>query len=425
MSFPGRPERMAAMTNHLWSCQAQMPSVLGRQIEIVAGDGAYVTTADGRRLLDATAALWFANVGHGRVELADAARAQMARLETYHVFGRFVTDVALALADRVAGLVPIQDPRIVLTSGGSDSIDAACKLARRYWQAVGRDDKTVILSRRDAYHGLHGFGTSIAGIAPNREGYGSDSLVPETARIDPLDIDLVAKEIDVTGPERIAAVVAEPVMGTGGVYPPPPGYLEGLQRLCREHDILLVADEVITGFGRTGTMFASQRYGITPDLLTMAKGITSGYAPLGGVVVAPRVWQPFYDGPEAPVFRHGLTYSGHATACAVAMANLDILQREGLVARAGELELTLDGALDAARGHELVAGVRIGGFLGAIEVTGAVDAERALDLALDAGVILRVLQGRALQISPPFVVTDDEVARIVEVALHAIEGARR
>jgi adenosylmethionine-8-amino-7-oxononanoate aminotransferase len=180
---------------------------------------------------------------------------------------------------------------------------------------------------------LHGFGTSIAGLHFNRDGYGSDSLIPETRRIPRDDLAATEEVIREIGADQIAAIVFEPVIGTGGVFPPTEGYLAGLQELARRHDILLVADEVITGFGRTGEWFASQRWGIEPDMITMAKGLTSGYLPLGAVAIAPRIAEPFFVGADAPDFRHGLTYSGHATACAVAAVNLDIIEEEGLVSR--------------------------------------------------------------------------------------------
>jgi adenosylmethionine-8-amino-7-oxononanoate aminotransferase len=242
----------------------------------------------------------------------------MVKLETYHIFGRFVNDQALGLAERLAGLAPIDDPKVILNSGGSDAIDVACKLARRHWQREGRTSKRTILSREHAYHELHAYGTSIAGLDFNREGYGTPSLVPETARVPVHDIDALAATIASIGAENIAALVTEPIQGTGGVNPPTPGYLEAVQQLCHKHDILLIVDEVITGFGRTGHMFATDRFGLEPDLITFAKGVTSGYAPLGGVLVAPKIWQPFYvDDAATPILRHGATYAGHATACAV------------------------------------------------------------------------------------------------------------
>ena len=203
----------------------------------------------------------------------------------------------------------------------------------------------------------------------NRDGYGTSSLVPETARISTNDIAEVRRSVAELGPENVAAIIAEPVIGTGGVIGPAEGYLQGLEELCRRHDILFIADEVITGFGRTGHLFASQRWDIQPDMITMAKGITSGYAPLGGVLVAPRVSDRFFQGPDAPIFRHGLTYSGHATACAVALANLDVLDEEGLVEQSSWLETVLAKAVEPLRDHALVQEVRAGaGFMAGIQL---------------------------------------------------------
>jgi adenosylmethionine-8-amino-7-oxononanoate aminotransferase len=409
--------------NALWSGQAHMPSVIGNQLEIVRGEGAYVYTSTGQKLLDGTAGLWHTNIGHGRAELAQAAHNQMMTLSTYHTFGRFLNDRAVELAERVTALAPFSDAKVIFGSGGSDGIDAACKLARRHFQVQGKTEKTFILSRTHSYHGLHGYGTSIAGLQPNRDGYGTDSLIPETARIATNDLAQVEATINEIGSHRIAAIVAEPVIGTGGVIPPAPGYLKGLRALTRAYDILLIADEVITGFGRTGHMFASARYGIEPDLLVMAKGITSGYAPLGGVLVSPAIWAAFYEGPDAPTFRHGLTYAGHATAAAVALANIDILESEGLVPRVGELENVLATALDALRTTDAVVDVRVAGLLGAVELAEGVDVDRIVQIVLDNGVISRNLRGHSVQISPPFIVTDAELAGMVETITAAIAEA--
>jgi adenosylmethionine-8-amino-7-oxononanoate aminotransferase len=403
-----------------WNPQAHMPTARARRMVVTRGDGAWLETSAGERLIDATSSLWHANIGHGRERLARAAYEQMTTLETYHTFGRTVNEPALRLADWLAAHGPIEGAKVMLTSGGSDSIDLACKLVRRHWQLEGRPDKRMILSRHNAYHGLHAFGTSIAGLPYNREGYGSESLVPETARVSTNDLAEVRRTVEEIGPERIAAIIAEPVIGTGGVIGPADGYLEGLQALCRELDILLVADEVITGFGRTGRMFASQRWGIQPDLVTMAKGITSGYVPLGGVLVAPRVADRFFTGPDAPIFRHGLTYAGHATACAVALANLDVLAEESLVEEAARLEVLLEGLVKPLRDHELVVDVRAGaGFMAGVQLRADVAADPIIDACADAGVLIRTIHDNTLQICPPFVCTDDEVAQIVG----AIDGA--
>ncbi|GAA1424393.1 aspartate aminotransferase family protein [Agrococcus citreus] len=406
----------------LWSAQAHMPSVLGRQLVIERGEGSYLTTADGQRLFDGTAGLWHANIGHSHPELARAAHEQMLRLETYHVFGRYANDQALELGERLAALAPMERAKVILNSGGSDAIDVACKLARRHWQREGRGSKQIILSREHAYHGLHAYGTSIAGLDFNREGYGTESLVPETARVSADDIAQVEQTIARLGADSIAAIVAEPIQGTGGVNPPADGYLEGLQRLAREHDILLILDEVITGFGRTGEMFAAQRYGIEPDMVTFAKGVTSGYAPLGGVLVAHRLWEPFYvDSPDTPVFRHGATYAGHATAAAVALANLDVLERDGLVPRVRELEQVLRAQLDGLQQRqEAVVDVRVAGFLGGVSLDERLVNERVADRAVELGFITRPLRGNTLQLSPPFIVSDQEVVNYVAAIEQAI-----
>ena len=412
----------------LWSAQAHMPSVLGRQLVVERGEGSYVITTDGRRLFDGTAGLWHANVGHAHPELALAAYEQLSRLETYHIFARFTNDQALELGERLAALAPIDRAKVILNSGGSDAIDVACKLARRHWQLEGRGTKKVVLSRQHAYHGLHAYGTSIAGLDFNREGYGTESLVPETARVSFDDIAQVEAVVERLGADTIAAIVTEPVQGTGGVNPPVEGYLEGLQRLCREHDILLVLDEVITGFGRTGEMFAAQRFGVDPDMITFAKGVTSGYAPLGGVLVAPRLWEPFYvESPSTPVFRHGATYAGHATAAAVALANLDLLERDRLVPRVRELEDVLRAALvGLQQRQEGVVDVRVGGFLGGVTLHEGIPAERVADRLIELGFISRPLRGNTLQLSPPYIVTNQEVGDYVAAIEHAVaEEAHR
>ena len=407
----------------LWNPQAHMPTARAKRLVITRGAGAWLETSTGERLLDATASLWHANIGHGRERLARVAFEQMQKLETYHTFGRFANEPALRLADRLAEIGPIPEAKVMLTSGGSDSVDLACKLARRHWQLEGHPAKKVVLSRIGGYHGLHAYGTSVAGLQYNRDGYGTESLIPETARISTNDIDDVRRTIAELGPENIAAIIAEPVIGTGGVIGPVDGYLEGLGELCRAHDILFIADEVITGFGRTGQLFASQRWDLQPDMLTMAKGITSGYAPLGGVLVAPRVAGRFFAGPDAPIFRHGLTYSGHATACAVALANLEVLDEEDLVERSSWLERVLAKAVEPLRDHELVEEVRAGaGFMAGIHLHDGVDGDAIAEACTDAGVLIRVIHDNTLQICPPFVTTEDEVGLIAHTIAEALDA---
>ena len=242
-----------------------------------------------------------------------------------------------------------------LTSGGSDAVDTAAKLARRYWHAVGRPEKLVLIGRRHAYHGMHAWGTSLGGIPANLEGMGT--LVPDVVHVEPDSVEELAAAIDRVGSERVAAFIGEPVVGAGGVIPPPDGYWEGVAELCSKHDLLLVADEVITGFGRLGRWFGCERFGFTPDLLVFAKGVTSGYMPLGGVIVGPRVQEPFWSG-DGISFRHGYTYSGHAAACAAALSNLDILERERLVERVNALEHVFAAKVHSLAEHPLVGDAR-------------------------------------------------------------------
>jgi adenosylmethionine-8-amino-7-oxononanoate aminotransferase len=400
-----------------------MPSISGDRLTIVRGDGPRIQAQDGRWLLDATAGLWHANIGHGRERLAQAAADQMRRLETYHTFGRIANDQALALADRLAGLSPIDNPKVFWGSGGSDAIDTAGKLARRYWQLQGQTNKKILISRDGGYHGLHGFGTSLAGIPLNREGYGAESLIPETARVPTNDADALEATIRHLGPDRVAAVFAEPVVGTGGVIFPADNYLQRVESICREYDVLLVIDEVITGFGRTGRMFGTETFGLSPDMITMAKGITSGYAPLGGLLVAPRVWSPFFDSEDAPIFRHGMTYSGHATACAVAQANLDVLEEEKLPDRVAELIPELVRAVAPLAEHPLVEEVRTGdALLAGVQLRPDVPGEPLLRACIEAGVLFRILIGNTVQISPPFVVDPEDLQQIASVLRDALDA---
>lgn len=404
----------------LWHPHTRMPLDPADRIVITRGEGVYLWTVDGHRLLDATSGLWYANIGHGRREIADAVSQQLARLETYHLFGRFANDRAIKLADRLVDLGPIPDAKVFWTSGGSDAVELACKLVRRFWQVVGEPQRRTIVTRESSFHGLHAYGTSISGLDFNREGYGSDSLVPDTLRVPHDDLAAAIACIDEHGAQRIAAVVIEPVMGTGGIIALTPGYLAGLAQACRERGILLIVDEVMNGFGRTGSMFASPRFGLDPDIVLFAKGITSGYAPLGGVLIGRRVWQPFY-GEQAPILRHGLTYSGHAAACAAADANLDILEKEDLVNQVKDLMPLLAEGLDSLADHPRVAGVRQApAFLGGVVVDPGLDAEQVARKCIELGVATRVLPGGVLQVSPPFIATPGELEQIVATIAQAL-----
>jgi len=414
----------------LWNPFANMATLAGHAVTIVGGEGSHVADDEGRRYLDALASLWYCNVGHGRAELAEAAAVQMRQLAAYQTFEYYSNPPAAELAGRVAELAPMDGAKVFLTpGGGSDAVDTAAKLARSYWRACGQPARQVCLARSHAYHGMNAYGTSLGGIPANTEPFAP--LVGQVEHVAWDDAEALDKAIDQAGAERVAAFFCEPVIGAGGVYPPPPGYLARAREICRARDVLFIADEVITGFGRTGRWLASERFELVPDLITTAKGLSSGYAPIGAVIVAERVAEPFWRPGSAEVFRHGYTYSGHPTACAVACANLDILEREQLIPRVAALEPVLAAALAPLADHRLVAEVRAGtGLLAAVEID---EEARAADPGLgprlvaairERGVITRLLRGAALQISPPFVITEAEIARIAEVFAAAFDAIR-
>lgn len=399
------------------------------ELVIDRGEGAYVFDEQGRRYLDASAGLWYCNVGHGRAALADAAAAQMRRLASYSAFGDLATRPALDLAQRLAGLAPLEDARVFLTSGGSDSVDTAVKLVRRYWAERDRHERNVIVTREHAYHGMHLAGTSLAGIEANRAGHGH--LDPAVVQV-PWD-DADALESLLSSRSDVAAFFCEPIIGAGGVYAPPGDYLARVREICRSHDVLFVADEVISGYGRAGAMFASERWSLDPDVMLTAKGITSGYIPLGAVLVSGHVAEPFWTPGAAPVmWRHGYTYSAHATACAVALANLAILEEEGLVARVDRMQHQLAAALLPLAAYDVVSEVRAGvGLLAAVDYTAEAKAAgipaRVLAGLREHGVLTRNLASGALQVSPSFVVDQSDIdllGRAIADALVAA-GAQR
>jgi putrescine aminotransferase len=402
-----------------WHGFADMHSVADAEVVIRSAEGVWLEDTAGNRYLDATAALWYCNVGYGRREIADAVAEQLVRLPAYSSFGAYTSEPTVALAERLAALAPIPNAVVFLGSGGSDAVDTAAKLARRYWDVLGHPEKRIIVSREFGYHGMHGWGTSLVGIAPMKAGYGGN-FIDEVVNVGSMDVETLGALFTERSGE-IAAFIGEPVIGAGGVYPPEDHYWPEVSRLCHEHDILLIADEVITGFGRTGHLWATTRYGIEPDMITFAKGVSSGYVPLGGVLVGERVRAPFWDD-DVPgaVFRHGYTYSGHAGAAAAGMANLDIIEREGLVARVASLEPVLDRAVRRLASAPGIGEIRTVGLTAAVAFRGDLLAadpglpERTVSAALRHGVATRVLRGHALQISPPFVITETEIDTMVD-----------
>ncbi len=395
-----------------WHPFAPMQIVGSAPFVVDHGEGIYVFDESGHRYLDATASLWYSNLGYGRREIADAVGAQQGKLHAYHAFGDFVTRPALALADRLAGVAPVPDSKVFFGSGGSDAVDTAAKLARRYAHEMGQSRRSILIAREFAYHGMHTYGTALGGLEPNRLGYGE--LVSDIVFVPYDDAEAVAKVIDHHGPERIAGMFVEAVIGAGGVRPVPVDYLRRVRQIIEEAGALYIADEVITGFGRCGDWFAASRFDLRPDIITFAKGVTAGYQPLGGIIASPKVAAPFFATPGL-VWRHGYTYSGHSTACVAGLVVMDLYEREGLFARALELETELLDAIRPLTDLSVVASVR--GGVGAMAAIQLDDSDptlggRAVVACRSAGIMTRIMVGGGLQISPPLTITSSQVAEM-------------
>lgn len=405
---------MSAATS-FWHPFADMATVRDHEFVVTRGEGVHVFDQDGRRYIDAAAGLWYCHVGHGRTEIADAVAAQMRQLECYSTFGDLANQPASDLCDRLAAMTDIPDARVFLTLGGGDGIEAAAKLARMYWSLRGKPGKTHLISRTFGYHGTHGFGTSLAGMETIRQGFGP--LTGDVSQVPYDSLDALEHELARLGPENVAAFFCEPVIGAGGVRAAPEGYMEGLSELCHRHEVLLVIDGVICAFGRLGTWFGYERWGVAPDLVVLAKGLTSGYLPLGAVLVSGEVAEPFWSTPGRVMVRHGATYAGHPTCCAAALANLDVLEGEQLVPRGRELEGELLQALAPLAGHPACGEVR-----GGVGLAAAVDLNPELardphaahdfyDAIRDAGVIVRG-QATGVAIGPPLTIAPAQLTEI-------------
>ncbi|MTD52690.1 aminotransferase family protein [Amycolatopsis pithecellobii] len=403
------------METALWHPFSDMAVVRDSEFVLERGEDVWVYDTDGNRYLDAAASLWYVNVGHGRTEIADAAAEQMRKLAGYSIFADFTNEPARALAARLAELAPLPDAKVFFTGGGGEAVDSAVKIARRYHAAQGEPSRVHVISRENSYHGTNGIGTGVAGIEANRTGFGE--ILPSSSRVPFDSVDALRAEILRVGPENVAAFLFEPVIGAGGLLPPPEGYVRGVIDVCHEYGVLAIADAVICGFGRLGTWFAVERWDAEPDLITFAKGVTSGYLPLGGVVAHGRVAEPFWSRP-GNTLRHGSTYAGHPAACAAGLVNIDLLERERLIERGQALEGTLAGALNPLASHELVADVRAGlGLLGAVELTPDVleclpSAVTDLHLLVrQHGVVTRTL-GKAVAVSPPLTIEPEQIHQI-------------
>ena len=389
-------------------------------ISIVRGAGSTVWDDLGTPYIDALASLWYCNIGHGRREVAAAVAAQMEQLEVFHTFERFTNPAAEQLCDRLSAGAPMPDARVFLTSGGSEAVETAFKLARLAHSAAGAPERRLIVSRVPSYHGVTYGAMSATGLPLNQAGFGT--LLPDVVGVGRDDLAALDALLAERGDE-LAAIIAEPVIGAGGVYPPAPGYFAALRERCDRHGAFLIVDEVICGFGRLGSWWGSSHYGVRPDLVTFAKGVTSGYAPLGGVLVGPAVADRLTSDPTL-VLRHGYTYSGHPTGCAAANANLDILAAEDLPSRAnavgGRLAAGLRGLVDG----DAVVEVRGAGAVWAVELGGGRNSLDVREELLARGVIARPLGPTAVAFCPPLVITDTEIDRVVEATAAATRAAR-
>jgi putrescine---pyruvate transaminase len=378
---------------------------------IVRGEGALLWDSDGRELIDGMASLWYCAIGHGRREMADAVAAQINVLEAYSCFDPFTTGPADELAEKLVTLSPLPGCRVFFCDSGSESVDTAMKLARLAHVQAGHPERTLIISRNRGYHGTNYGGTSAQGIPPNKLGWGP--LVPEVVNVPSDDIEALATLMKERSAE-IAAVITEPVQGAGGVFPPADNYLEGVRRLCDQHGAFLIFDEVITGFGRLGTWFAAHHYGVTPDFLTFAKAVTSGYQPLGGVFVGRAPLDAIESDPSF-VLRHGYTYSGHATVCAAGLKNLEIMEREGLVDRAKHVGSRLGAGLQALAADGTIEHARGDGAVWAAGLKAEQNAMAVRDEMLATGAVVRALNADSNIFCPPLVITDEQIDRLLDI----------
>ncbi|MXW60634.1 MAG: aspartate aminotransferase family protein [Acidimicrobiaceae bacterium] len=405
------------MTPALLHPFASPAKAAGDYLSLVRGEGSRVFDADGKSYIDGLANLWLCQVGHGRREIVDAVTAQMSELECYNTFNPFTNPVADAAAESVRARSPHPDGRVFFGLGGSDAVDTALKLARMTMQRRGDTDRQVIIRREGGYHGTNMGGTSAQGIGLNRQGWGD--LVPHFVEVPRNDIEAMARAFSDHG-ERIAAVMTEPVQGAGGVWPPPDGYLPALRRLCDLHGALLIFDEVICGFGRTGEWFGAQRFGVVPDMMTFAKGVTSGYQPLSGVIVSRALCAEMED-PDF-ILRTGYTYSGHPASCAAAIANIELIDSEGLLASATEIGAQLETGLNALAEDGTIESCRGNGAVWAAEL--GYDTMAVWNGLLDRGVIVRSM-GTALGICPPLVITPGEVDTILDAISDSVAANLR
>jgi len=417
-----------------------MPFTANRQFKanprlLARAQGMFYWTQDGREVLDGVAGLWCVNAGHGRREITEAVTKQLTTMEFAPTF-QMGHPLAFELANRLAKVAPPGLDRIFFTNSGSESVDTALKIAIAYHRARGAGQRTRLIGREKGYHGVGFGGMSVGGMVNNRKFFGSSMLpgvdhLPHTLDIEhnafsrglPQWGTHLANELErliaLHDASTIAAVIVEPISGSAGVVLPPAGYLKRLREICDKHDILLIFDEVITGFGRVGKPFAAQAFDVTPDLMTTAKGLTNGAIPMGAVFSQRKIYDAFMQGPDNSIeLFHGYTYSAHPVACAAALATLDIYVKEGLLTRAASLSAQWESAVHSLRGLPHVIDVRNYGLIGAVEMEprqgkpGARGFEVFLK-CFERGVMVRQT-GDTIAMAPPLVIEPKQIERIVE-----------
>jgi len=443
-STDDRPQGQAsgALNHHYW-----MPFTGNRDFHanprmIERADGRYFIDDKGRRLFDSLSGLWTCGAGHNREEIRDAVSRQLGSLDYAPSF-QVSHPLAFQLAEKVAGITPKGLDHVFFTDSGSEAADTALKMAKAYWRLKGRPEKTRLIGRAKGYHGVNIGGTSLGGIGGNRKHYGQlldSSHLPHTlqpslaftrgqAETGAELADALLEQIAVHDASTIAAVIVEPMSGSAGVIVPPKGYLDRLRAICDAHDILLIFDEVITAFGRSGARTGAEAFGVTPDIMTVAKQITNGAVPLGAVIASHDVFDTFMHGggPEHAIeFPHGYTYSGHPVACAAGLAALEMFEREDFPAQVRGISPAFEAKLHALKGHAHVVDIRNFGLAGAIQLAPR-DGDpsirpRDAHLALwEAGFYVR-FGGDTLQFGPPFGTTEEELERLFDAVSTTLDG---
>ncbi|MCY7389022.1 MAG: aspartate aminotransferase family protein [Burkholderiales bacterium] len=411
---------------------------------LVSAKGAYYTTDDGRELFDCLSGLWCCPLGHGHPKIVEALTRQAQTLDYSPAF-QFCNPVTLSLADRVAAMAPAELTRVFFTNSGSEAVDTALKVAYGFHRLSGEASRMRFIGRERGYHGVGFGGMSVGGMVGNRKMFGPIMIpgvdhLPHTYNLSQMAFskgqptwgahlaDELERLVALHDASTIAAVIVEPMQGSSAVVVPPVGYLQKLREICTKHGILLIFDEVITGFGRLGENFGAQRFGVTPDIITFAKGVTNGIIPMGGIIVREEIYQAFMGAgapPHAIELFHGYTYSGHPMAAAVGHAALDILAGEGLIQRARALEPVLEGAMHALKGEPGVIDIRNMGLAAAIDLDPipgkpGLRGMKVFERGLEEGLLLR-LAGDSIAVGPPFISTDDEIVQMGEGLRRAIK----